>query len=168
MRMDQPGNPISDAGLRFIERMGHSFEQDGLTRIAGRIFGQLLLSRSELSQEELAERLQVSRGSVSQETRMLERLGALERVTKPGDRRVYYRAAEDGHDRMLTLRLERFRQTRQMLNEALETEEASDPGVRQRLHGFGDLFAHMEEAIRDTWEWWQQQRGERLSPHRRR
>ena len=56
----------------FIERMGLAFESDGLPRIAGRIFGLLLLSEDCRSLDELAAELKVSKGSVSTNARLLE------------------------------------------------------------------------------------------------
>src|SRR5690606_38581826 len=96
----------NDAAAQFVERIGHIIEQDGLTRIAGRIFGHLLLSSEAQSLEDLAKAVRASKGSISQETRLLERLGALERVTRAGDRRVYYRIGERAMARMVALRLE--------------------------------------------------------------
>jgi DNA-binding transcriptional regulator GbsR (MarR family) len=53
------------------------------------------------SLDEMAEQLQVSKASVSANARLLETIGMIERVTKPGDRRDYYAATSpDVHRRL--------------------------------------------------------------------
>ena len=75
----------------FVERMGLALEADGLPRIAGRIFGLLLVSEEPRSLDELAAELRVSKASVSTNARLLEHRGVLEQVSRPADRRDYYR-----------------------------------------------------------------------------
>lgn len=54
----------------FIERIGGSLESDGRPRIAGRIFGLLLVSEDCRSLDELAVQLRVSKASVSTNARL--------------------------------------------------------------------------------------------------
>ena len=145
------------AAAEFIEGMGQLFEADGFARIGGRILGCLMLSAEPRSLQELADELKVSRASVSNNTRMLEQLGALERVTVAGDRRDYYRIAEDVHDRMLEIRLSRFRSTRQLLTAAKRTRAAKDARVSERVKQFSSFFSHMEDAIRQTRTKWERE-----------
>ena len=70
-------------------------EADGLPRIAGRIFGYLLLNPGECSLEDLSSALGVSRASVSNDARRLAQMGLLERRSRPGDRRDYYSISPD-------------------------------------------------------------------------
>ena len=58
--------------VNFIERMGVALDSDGLPRIAGRIFGLLLVSEDARSLDDLAAELRVSKGSVSTNARLLE------------------------------------------------------------------------------------------------
>ena len=53
----------------FVERMGLTLEGEGLPRIAGRLFGFLLVHPEAYSLDELAERLQVSKASISTNAR---------------------------------------------------------------------------------------------------
>ncbi|HSJ08878.1 MAG TPA: MarR family transcriptional regulator [Longimicrobiales bacterium] len=155
--LDEAADPAHD---RFVDRMGQLLESDGFTRTAGRIFGLLLLTPGALSLEDLAVALQASRGAVSQETRALEKLGALERVSRPGDRRVYYEVSDRMHERMLELRVQRFEFTREALRDGLKAEAARHPRVRRRMEGLDSFFAVMLESIRQTREEWHVQRGE--------
>jgi DNA-binding transcriptional regulator GbsR (MarR family) len=67
----------------FIELMGRHFDEEGVARIAGRLFGLLMLGEEPCSLDELAARLRVSKGSVSSNARLLEDWGLAERVTWP-------------------------------------------------------------------------------------
>ena len=60
------GNETQAEERHFVEDVGITFEQTGLPRTAGRIFGWLLISDPpHQSTSELAEALMASRGSIS-------------------------------------------------------------------------------------------------------
>lgn len=75
----------------FIERNAIQAEAGGLPRIAGRLIGIFLIDGGPISFSELAERMQASRASVSTNTRLLERLGVIERVAVRGERQDFFR-----------------------------------------------------------------------------
>jgi len=131
----------------FVERMGLLFEAEGLTRIAGRIYGHLMLAPEPQSLDDLALDLKVSKGSASQDTRMLERMGVLERVTVPGDRRVYFQVSSDGHDRILTIRQEHMEKVRGTLELGLNLPAARRTKVAARLESYCAFYEHMIGAI---------------------
>ena len=89
------------AGREFVERLGLLFQADGLPRIAGRMVALLVLDGGPLAFGALAERLQVSRGSVSSNARLLEGVGILERTTRPGERADYFQLADDPYRRVM-------------------------------------------------------------------
>ncbi|WP_166656513.1 transcriptional regulator [Comamonas sp. JUb58] len=74
----------------FIERNAIQAETGGLPRIAGRLIGIFLLDGGPISFAELADRMQASRASVSTNTRLLERLGIIERVAMRGERQDFF------------------------------------------------------------------------------
>ena len=99
---------MSEATDGFIEMMGRHFEEEGVARIAGRLFGLLMLVERDSTLDELAEALKVSKGSVSSNARLLEEWGVAERVTRPGDRRDYYRIAADMSERLVQRQIARM------------------------------------------------------------
>lgn len=121
----------------FIEEMGVLSQADDLPRIAGRIVGLLVLEEKPASFGRIAEKLGVSRASVSTNTRLLVEAGLVERVAMPGDRQDYYRLAADSHLRMLRRIVGRM----ERLNAALGAVETSLPPekaeVKRRLCEFG-------------------------------
>lgn len=138
---------MSEEQERFIEQLGLLLEEtDRVPRIAGRIFGALLLSADPLSIDEMAERLQVSRASISIDARRLEQVGMLERVTRRGDRRDYYRIAPDHYARALELRLAAIRRFMALFADAKRMAVAS-PIVRERIAEAADAHASLYDAI---------------------
>ncbi|MDA9317447.1 ArsR family transcriptional regulator [Puniceicoccaceae bacterium] len=62
----------------------------GLPRSIGEIYGLLFCSSQSLTFDELVERLQISKGSVSQGLKVLRQLGAVKLHYVPGSRRDHY------------------------------------------------------------------------------
>jgi len=88
--------------MQFVEEVGMAFEQTGLPRMAGRIFGWLLIADPpHQSPDELAKALLASKGSISSMTRLLIQTGLIERFTMPGVRHDYFRVQEDACRRMI-------------------------------------------------------------------
>ncbi|MGH7445369.1 MAG: GbsR/MarR family transcriptional regulator, partial [Longimicrobiales bacterium] len=132
---------------QFIERMGQFCQNDAMPRIAGRMFGLLLLSPGPRSMDEIAELLQVSKASVSANARLLETIHMIGRVTKPGDRRDYYEVTKDTYERMIELRMERVAKMKELLEDGLATDAAETEPVRGRLVSFCRSFDTMLETM---------------------
>ena len=137
---------------QFIERMGLMTEADGLPRIAGRIFGYLLLAPGECSLEDLAAALGVSRASVSNDARRLAQMGLLERRSRPGDRRDYYSLSPDAFRRSIEARIDSMRRFHGLIDEARGLV-GDTPGVQERLVAWDDahriLLAAFEGVLAD-------------------
>ncbi len=137
----------------FVERVGRHFEADGVPRIGGRIYGFLLLREEPCSLEELAERLSVSKGSVSTNARLLVQWGVVERVARPGDRRDFYQAASDLSS-VLEVRLQRLREMIDILNFGATATPAERAGAAQRLEqmaAFNTRAAELLEELLASW-----------------
>ena len=136
---------MDSATAQFTDRMGVLFEAEGQPRIAGRLFGYLLVSEDPRSLDQLAETLHVSKASVSTNARMLADKGMLERLCRPGDRHDYYGVAPELFSRSMAERLKRWQRFAQAVGDARrmlpDPERArSAPRLRGlrdglRLHG---------------------------------
>ena len=151
----------------FIERMGLAFESDGLPRIAGRIFGLLLLSEDCRSLDQLAAELKVSKGSVSTHARLLEQRGILERNSRPSDRRDYYRVPPDLFSHTLAQRLERWQRFHEAIGEARIALPIRSRKVLQRLEEYDSAYTFVTQAIRDALVRWRAQGSGTLAEARR-
>lgn len=67
----------------------------GQPKSIGEIYGLLFVSQQALTLDDLAERLQLSKGSASQGLKYLRELGAVRAVEMPNARRVHYEAVAE-------------------------------------------------------------------------
>lgn len=80
---------------RLTEVGGKTAQDLGLGRIVGQILVHLYLLPGEQSLDDIARELGLSKAAVSIAARQLESLGLLRRSWKAGDRKTYYRTADD-------------------------------------------------------------------------
>jgi len=139
---------LDPADEEFVERVGRFFEADAAPRTSGRMIGLLLLAPGELSIDEIAERLRVSRASVSTNARQLEQWGIVERVSHLGDRRDFYRIAPELERTLLRHRMERLAKVGELLETGTTTPAARDERVRGRLHTLARMHGCAAEALR--------------------
>jgi len=85
----------SDVRMRLVEVGGGIAQDLGLGRVLGQILAYLYLSDGERSMDEIVDDLGLSKAAVSVAARQLETLGLLRRVWKRGDRKNYYRTADN-------------------------------------------------------------------------
>jgi DNA-binding transcriptional regulator GbsR (MarR family) len=83
---------VNDSTVAGLGRLAHFF---GFSDVMGRLYGTLLLSPEPLSLDDLADTLQISKGSVSMNMRSLERWGMAKEVWVRGERKKYYSAEPD-------------------------------------------------------------------------
>ena len=81
--------------MRLVEVGGKTSQDLGLGRIVGQILMFLYLQEGECSLDQIGEDLGLSKAAVSTAVRQLESLGLLRQVWRKGDRRNYYRTADD-------------------------------------------------------------------------
>ncbi len=147
---------------RFIEDVGLVFEHSGLPRMAGRIFGWLLISDPpHQSTDELAEALLASKGSISTMTRLLIRVSLIERFSLPGVRRDYFRIRLGASHQLLKDSLAQTTAFRQLMERGLELTEGKAPLTRQGLEEMHDMYAFFEREFPALVERWEQEREKR-------
>jgi DNA-binding transcriptional regulator GbsR (MarR family) len=142
----------------FVEQMALICEEDGMPRGAGRILGLLLAEDGPFSLDELAERLQMSKASVSTNARMLEQHGMIRRVGALGDRRDFYRAEQDPWESMLQTAQDKWRRMARVFAEAAEQLPAGNDNGRRRLREAGRFHQLLLEASRQLVETWRERR----------
>jgi DNA-binding transcriptional regulator GbsR (MarR family) len=80
----------------FVEDTGLLLESMGMTRMAGRIMGHLMVTDKEMvSFDELTQVLQASKSSISTNVKALINVSFIKPVTTPGDRKTYYMLSPD-------------------------------------------------------------------------
>lgn len=147
-------HPRGRSHARFIEEVGITSEGDGLPRIAGRLFGYLLLSPEPRSLDEIAEALEVSKGSASTDARLLLRHGWLRRVSQTGDRKDYYELAPDFFAEIVAYRLTRWDSLHDVVASALPGLDDEPGEVIDRLRYLERAQTFFTEGIRELLAGW--------------
>jgi len=90
-----PNNVVDEVRKRLTEVGGRTSQDLGMGRIVGQILVYLYLREEETSLDQIGIDLGLSKAAVSIAARQLENLGLLRRAWRKGDRKTYYRTADD-------------------------------------------------------------------------
>ncbi len=144
---------------RFVEEVGIFFEQAGLPRMAGRILGWLMIAEPpHQTTGELGEALMASKGSISTMTRLLIRIGLIERISLPGQRRDCFRIKPGASYQLLKDSLAQTTAFRQLIERGLELIKGKAHVNRQWLEEMRDMYAFFEREFPALLERWEQER----------
>ena len=114
--------------MDLVETGGRTSQDLGLGRIVGQILVYLYLQPNPCSLDELEHDLGLSKAAVSVAARQLEQLGLVQRVWVKGERKKYYRSAEN-------------------LGQALQQGLISL--VRQKVKNFGDQLDNTQVVLKE-------------------
>jgi len=140
---------LPDDEKGFIEEVGIVFEQTGLPRMSGRMFGWLLISDPPYqSASELAEVLMASKGSISTTIRLLVQMGIVERFIIPGERHDHFRLKEDALLMIIRHGLEdEVKMFRNLAERGLELMKKEPPVRKRWLEEMHNRYAFLEKAF---------------------
>ncbi len=139
---------------RMLDELASQFEQLGLSPIAGRILGWLLIApRPAQSSGEIADAIDVSRGSVSTQTQVLEGRGMVERFRRTGSREVYFHLHPQILIDLLTKQARLAERMQSIANLAIEKN-----GLTQRLDEFQSINAFVAERLPKLVDEWRDER----------
>jgi DNA-binding transcriptional regulator GbsR (MarR family) len=132
---------------RFVDAWGAMGALWGINRSVARVHALLMASESPVSLDEIAERLQISKGNASMSLRELRAWGVVRSVPVAADRRDFYATEPDVWTMFFRILQERKRRE---FDPALEAVRGllDEPGatgeVRARLEQMAHLLATME------------------------
>ena len=86
---------LTDIENQIIADYAEAYSNLGYSSLMGKIVALLIISPKALSLDEISERLEMSKGPVSQIARRLKEHKLIERVWIPGDRKDYYKCTGD-------------------------------------------------------------------------
>jgi DNA-binding transcriptional regulator GbsR (MarR family) len=150
-----------NAAAEFVERMGLAAEAEGLPPIAARLFAFMLIDGGPCTADEIAEKLQVSRGSVSTNTRLLEERGAIERFTRPGERLHYFRISDDPFGKKFEQLPEHMFRFRSIVTEARDALPDDMMEAKKRLADAEDFCEFAIEISESNLRAWRERRKKR-------
>ncbi len=134
----------------FIEKIGVITQSEGLPRIAGRVLALLLYDGERVSFGQLADALQVSRGSISSSVRMLESQQLIKRVAKSGDRQDYFQMVDNAFANMVEASVTRTRRAAADIEDSLHDIPASEAGPRERVASYAAFYRALGEGLDST------------------
>ena len=133
---------------QFVEEMGQFLASLGMTPMAGRMWGWLLICEpAEQTAAEIAEALHASRGAISGTARLLATSGLIRRATRRGDRREYFSAPPEALDSLLGNAAGIYRQMRTIAERGLGAIADRPVESRARLQEFHDVMTFVEGEV---------------------
>ncbi len=142
---------------KFVEEFGIFFEQQGLPRMAGRILGWLLISDPpHQTTSELSEALLASKGSISTTTRLLIRIGMIERISLPGQRRDCFHIKPGAWHQLTKETMSQTTAARQLVERGLELMKDKPRLNRQALEEMHAIYSFFERELPPLLERWEQ------------
>lgn len=138
---------LDDTRSEFIEKIGVIYQQDGNPRIAGRLLGLLIWEGEAISFSGLADQLQVSRGSISTASRILEERRLIRRTAKAGERQDYFQLADRPYGKMLEMVAAQLNQAEEEISNTLNDIPKSEAGLRKRVAAHSDIYKRMSGAV---------------------
>ena len=146
---------------QFIEDMGDLMDEHGMPHMAGRVIGALLVSDPpHRSLDELAEELQASKGAISMSTQLLIRLGIIEKISIPGERRRYYRVQPGIWSELFLRRDEHVDRHRHVAEAGLALLADKPIEARMRLLEMLVFFDFIAQELPGFEKRWSERRGE--------
>ena len=132
----------------FVEEMGQFMASVGMTRMAGRMWGWLLIcDPPEQTAADLAEALHASRGAISGTARLLATSGLIRRSTRRGERREYFSVPPGGLQSMLANAGALYHRLGEIAEHGLAATDNHSPASRARLEEFRDVMAFVETEV---------------------
>jgi DNA-binding transcriptional regulator GbsR (MarR family) len=147
---------LSPLVAAFVGHFGEMGSRWGINRTVGQIYALIFVSPEPVHADDIAEKLEFSRGNVSMGLKELQAWRLVRLRHFPGDRREYFDAPSDAWEIFQTLAEERRRReiepTLSMLRNALLETPATeaDRVAQQRMKGMHDLIELMTTWFDDV------------------
>lgn len=144
--------------LNYIEECGILFEQFGMTRMAGRVFGYLIVSdKQEASFNDIRNALKASKGSISGTTNQLINAGFLEPVSLSGDRKTYYRLNRIEFSKLLEARLQLFDKFSEITSKGRKLKKNRDD-ISDWLMEISTFYDWIGDQIKEVIQKWENEK----------
>ena len=139
---------MTEREAAFVEEMGQALASYGMTPMAGRMWGYLLIcDPAEQTAADLAEALRASRCAISGTARILITAGMIRRTKRGGDRREFFSAPPEALEQFLESAGRIYRQFREIAERGLVAIEDRPPAAKARLRELRDVFAFVEQEV---------------------
>ncbi len=152
---------MSPEELQYVEDYGNYMEALGASRMAGRVWGTLIISEEpELSAAQIAEELGASAGSISAATRSLIGYGMIERRRQPGERKDYFAVRPDSYITVIRRREHAIEMFTDLIRRGLRL--VGDRELpRRRLSEFEEFYVWLSDRFHRLINEWHEEQSRR-------
>ncbi len=151
--MNENLTAVNNSTVAGLGRMARYF---GFSDVMGRLYGTLLMNPEPLSLDDLANTLQISKGSVSMNMRAIERWGMAKEVWVRGERKKFYAAEHDLWQvirNVLDSREKREVQLAiQVLSESVEKLKMAEPNLAQEDQELAKFYLERVDDLRSFFQ----------------
>ncbi|MFZ9718321.1 MAG: GbsR/MarR family transcriptional regulator [Chitinophagaceae bacterium] len=142
---------LAEAKMQFISSWGAFATHWGINRTMAQVHALLLVSANPLTQDDVMQQLNISRGNVNMNIRELIDWGLVERVTIPGSRKELFVAEKDIWKVTTIIARERKKRELDPMMKLMEQiskveDNADDPEVKRFVETVGNIRKLGKEA----------------------
>lgn len=157
--------PITEAQLKLVEKLGVMFEGPGLQPAAARITALLMVSdKIELTFDEIRETLQLSKSATSNALNLLLNVKRIEYITKPGDRKRYFRSDITCWKEGMSEKFLEVAKLSSALKEVHAQRTPETPEFNESLGEMISLFEYIFKQIPALFKAWEESRLQQKQP----
>jgi len=144
---------------QIIADFAEGYSNFGLNPLMGRIVGLLIISEEPQSLDDIVEKLEMSKGPISQICRRLKERGLIDKVWIPGDRKDYYEATDDIFGKAYANQINKMQKNIEIaekyLGRAKELNSEDAAFIRKRMKmmkAFYELMDEYNEKFMKAWK----------------
>lgn len=142
-----------------VADFAEGYSNFGLNPLMGRIVGLLIISEDPQSLDDIVEKLEMSKGPISQICRRLKERGLIEKVWIPGDRKDYYQTADDIFGKAYANQINKMQKNIEIAEKYLTQAQSLDNSeaeyIKERMRmmkAFYELMDEYNEKFMEAWK----------------
>lgn len=147
---------------QLINAYSEAYAKQGYSSLMGKIVALLIASPEPLSLDQISEKLQMSKGPISQISRKLKDHNLIEKVWIPGERKDFYRAAPDIFGQAFANYAASMKNNMEMgaqfseVAENLEVKDAQAKHIKNRMDEMKQFYELMDEYNKNFLKAWKE------------
>jgi len=150
---------ITEAKKRLVEKLGVFFEGQGRTPAEARIIGLFLVAdQIEMTLEDIQQTLSISKSAVSNAINILLLTQQIDYMTKPGDRKKYYKSKIEQWMTHVEQHIEKSVEGKALLKEALEQRIKTTKTFNTALKDMIDFMDFVQSQHKELFMKWKKLR----------
>ena len=148
-------NWITEEQLQLVEKLGIMLEGPGVQPAAARILAVLLVSdKLELTFDEIREALNLSKSATSNALNLMAYANKIEYITKPGDRKRYFRSRINCWNEGVSEKFKEFSELKLLMKEVLDQRTHDTPEFNTNLSSLIELLEFLGKELPSLFEKW--------------